>query len=78
MLPQTQISQLNLNYNFIGDAGAQALAQVLPQTQITQLHLGSNDIGDAGAQALAQVLPQTQITQLNLRITKSEMQELRP
>ncbi len=60
------LTQLDLENNDIGAAGAQALAQVLPQTQITQLHLGSNDIGDAGAQALAQVLPQTQISQLNL------------
>ena len=46
-----RITYLNLGYNQIGDAGAQALAQ---NQTITTLDLHGNQIGDAGAQALAQ------------------------
>ncbi len=60
------LTQLDLENNSIGAAGAQALAQVLPQTQITQLNLYNNYIGATGAQAIAQVLKKTKITQLNL------------
>ena len=44
------ITELDIGYNHIGDAGAKALA--LNQT-ITSLDLSNNDIGDEGAQALA-------------------------
>jgi Ran GTPase-activating protein (RanGAP) involved in mRNA processing and transport len=51
------LQQLNLWNNKIGDAGAQALAEMLKVNNTLQkLGLGGNQIGDAGAQALAEML----------------------
>ena len=65
-LPQSHITQLDLNDNNIGNEGAQALALALPQSHITQLKLHINEISDEGAQALALALPQSHITLLYL------------
>jgi len=46
----TRITTLNLGYNDVGVAGAQALAA---NQTITTLSLRQNNVGDAGAQALA-------------------------
>ena len=56
-LPQYELGQLWLNFNQVGDSGAQALAKVLPQCGLEYLDLGSNQIGDSGAQALAMCCP---------------------
>ena len=69
VLPQTQLTLLDLRWNGIGAAGARALAKALPKTQLTELCLHLNPIGDAGACALAEALPKTQIRNLQLHVT---------
>ena len=65
-LPYSNITQLNLGGNEIGDEGAKALAIALPSSQITQLNLRTNQIGNEGAKSLASVLASSKITQLYL------------
>ncbi len=53
----TILTDLDLNDNQIGDAGAVSIAQALVgNTTLTQLYLNNNQIGDAGAAAIAQAL----------------------
>merc|ERR1711924_65487 len=65
-LPTTKITELDLYFNSIGDAGAAALAEALPASKLTTLSLGSNSIGDAGAAALVKALPASKLTWLDL------------
>ena len=64
----TTLTQLSLNHNQIGAAGATALATALAgNTTLTQLSMDGNQIGDAGATALATTLAgNAALTQLNL------------
>ena len=75
VLPNTQVTSLDLSGNYIGSRGAVSLARVLPKTQITYLNLADNrpvmydvsdGIGADGAEALAEVLPNTQVKYLDL------------
>jgi len=64
--PKSQITSLDLGYNFIGYEGAKAIATALPQSKLTSLDLGYNRIGDEGAKAIATALPQSKLTSLDL------------
>ena len=53
------MTDLNLNYNEIGDEGATALASALRVNSnplVTTLWLGANGIGDKGAASIAEAL----------------------
>ena len=56
----SELTQLNLWNNSIGDKGAEALSKL---TALTKLNLGKNRVGDNGAKALSKL---TALTQLNL------------
>lgn len=61
------LTELSLQFNSLGDLGAQALAAALPHSRaLVQLRLGNNQIGDAGAVALAAALPATALQELRL------------
>jgi Ran GTPase-activating protein (RanGAP) involved in mRNA processing and transport len=61
------LSELSLQFNSLGDDGAQALAAALPHARaLAHLRLGNNQIGDAGAVALAAALPATALQELRL------------
>ena len=47
------LTQLDLDYNNIGDPGAEILSTL---TNLTQLHLGNNKIGDKGIKALSKLI----------------------
>jgi len=59
---------LDLDYNRIGDEGAEALGEAIKTNpSITKLNLNRNQIGDEGAIALAEALQtNTSITALGL------------
>ena len=65
--PRT-LTELNLDGNNLGDAGAIALAAALPSlTALTTLELPRNNIGEMGCVALAKALPSLKaLTTLNL------------
>ena len=51
------VTELNLSWNSIGDAGATAIAEALRvNSTVTKLDLLGNSIGDAGATAIAEAL----------------------
>ncbi|KAJ8609808.1 hypothetical protein CTAYLR_007183 [Chrysophaeum taylorii] len=55
-LVASQVTELNLYNNNIGDRGAETLAAALPKS-LRVLRLSFNNIGDRGAEALADALP---------------------
>ena len=64
------LAELELQYNHIGDEGAESLAGVLGQcSSLATLNLAGNDIGAAGAGRLAWVLGQC--SSRNFRGTRS-------
>ena len=66
--PTAKVTTLDLNGNYIDDAGTIALAAALPSLpMLTTLYLSLNSIGDAGTIALAAALPSlTALTKLVL------------
>jgi len=56
VLPKTNINQLNLNINSIGDKGAIALAKKLPKSKIDTYILYGNGITNKGAKAFYKAL----------------------
>ena len=62
------LTHLDLGWNNIRDAGAQALAASPHLTNLTRLHLAGNQIGDAGAQALADSSQIKNLTRLDLGV----------
>jgi Ran GTPase-activating protein (RanGAP) involved in mRNA processing and transport len=62
----TSLTSLNLSYNNIGAAGAEALAQSTTLTNLTSLDLTYNNIGPGAAAALAQSTTLTNLTSLDL------------
>ena len=57
---------LDLKYNDLGSAGAEALAKSPHLTNLRELNLSSNGIGEAGAKALAQSPHLTNLRELDL------------
>jgi hypothetical protein len=54
LMGNTTVSHLNISFNRVGDAGAEAIAKMLTvNTTLTSIDLGSMEIGDMGARALA-------------------------
>lgn len=66
VLPQSQITALNMSNSQIEEEGATAIAIALPHSQVATLDMSCNKFGDAGAKALAAALPQSKITSLNI------------
>jgi hypothetical protein len=68
ILPNTNINQLSLAFNRVGDVGMQLIAQYLSNTRLTSLDLESSDINAKGAKALADALQKdnTELTHINL------------
>lgn len=62
------VTSLDLRHNYIGNAGAEALAEVLQyNTTLTHLDLRDNQISDRGAAALATaIIDNTTLTDLDL------------
>ncbi|CAK9064172.1 unnamed protein product [Durusdinium trenchii] len=65
-LTKSQLKQLNLGSNSIGEA-AEFLTSSLSESQLTELDLSDNGLGEAEVQDLAHVLPNCQLTSLNLQ-----------
>ena len=63
------LTTIDLSWNHIGEAGAQALAEALKiNTSVTTIALYQNNIGDAGAQALAEALKtNTSVKEIDLK-----------
>ena len=66
---------LTLDFNEIGDAGAQALAMLKDSTtlRVLTLNLNCNWIGDGGAQALARLKDSTTLRTLTLNLYCNEI-----
>ena len=64
----TTLTQLDLQYNYIGAAGTASLAEAIKvNTTLKQLHFAGNNIGDAGAASLAEAIKEnTTLAQLDL------------
>jgi uncharacterized protein (TIGR02996 family) len=60
------LRSLDLTNNYLGSAGAQALAVCEYLSGLSALHLGNNHIGDAGARALAESPLLLRLTRLDL------------
>ncbi|MCG3131460.1 MAG: hypothetical protein FLDDKLPJ_02252 [Phycisphaerae bacterium] len=57
LLELANLTTLNLSYNAIGEAGAEALAGAMHLANLTTLNLGSNAIGEPGRPAWVACLP---------------------
>lgn len=67
VLPDTQVTDLNLQNNKFGPAGARSLASVLSRTRLTLLNLTDCGLNSTGFRALANGLAGSVLASLNLK-----------